>query len=340
MKFIPKSKKWKIVSALIVFVIISAIHFALPRSGGKVDYGVTFSKDFAIYLGLDWKETYLSLMDDIKIKKLRLSSYWTEIEKRNGQYTFEDLDWQIGEAEKRNADIIMTLGQKQPRWPECHIPDWAKRMEKNARQKELLEFIEEVVLRYKDNKSVKRWQIENEPYLPFGECPKFDEEFLKQEINLVHSLDGSRKIIVSDSGELGTWYSAANKADILGTTLYRIVWDKNLGYIKYPISSIMYRIKAAIIMLLTDVEKIIIVELQAEPWGPKLIVDTPIEEQYKSMDIKLFRENIEFVKRVEFSEAYLWGAEWWYWLKIKKNDDRIWEEARKVFNSKETEIQY
>ncbi len=331
MILLPKSKKGKIILSIAIIMISSIILFAMPRNGGQVLYGVTFSKDFAIHLGLDWKETYLALLDDVKVKNLRIPSYWTEVEMQKNNYNFKDLDWQIDEAGSRNAKIILTVGQKQPRWPECHIPEWAKNLDKAEKEKELLEMIGMIVERYRENKAIARWQVENEPFLPFGDCPAFDDDFLDREIELVRSLDNSRPIVISDSGELGTWYSAGKKADILGTTLYRIVWDKHLGYVKYPISSFAYRIKAAIIMLLTGVQKIIIVELQAEPWGPKMIIETPLEEQYRSMGLDQFKNNIEYVKKVEFSEAYLWGAEWWYWLKTKQNDDRIWNEARNIF---------
>jgi len=335
MSIIKKRKKnpRKKILIIVVFltIVISIIYFIyIPRKENVV-YGVTFSKPFAEHLGLDWKETYLAILDDAGARRIRIPSYWTEIEPEKNKYLFENLDWQVEEAEKRNTKIIIVLGQKQPRWPECHIPEWAEKLSENERQEELLEIIEKVVERYKNKKNITAWQIENEPFLPYGECPKLDEDFLDEEITLVRSLD-NRPIVISDSGELGTWYNAAKRADILGTTLYRIVWDKYLGYVHYPIASVSYRIKAAVIMYLTGVEKIIIVELQAEPWGPKMIIDTPLEEQYKSMDLEQFRENVEYVRKIEFSEAYLWGVEWWYWLKTEKNDDRIWEEAKKVFN--------
>lgn len=329
----PGSAKKKFLLAFIIAVLLSVIFFAMPRNGGDVTYGVTFSKDFAIHLGLDWQDTYVALLDDVGVRQFRIPTYWTEIEFAKDVYNFENIDWQISEAKKRNAKIILSLGQKQPRWPECHIPDWAKNASAEERQRKLLDAIKMTVERYRNEDTISRWQVENEPFLPFGDCPKFDEDFLDSEISLVRLIDGTRPVIISDSGELGTWYSAGKRADILGTTLYRIVWDKYLGYVKYPISSLVYRIKAAIIMLATNVEKIIIIELQAEPWGPKMIIATPIQEQYRSMDVDQFRNNIEFVKKVEFSEAYLWGGEWWYWLKTKQNDPRIWNEAKKVFQN-------
>ena len=329
-----KIKKENIKKIIAIIALLSVVLFLIfviyvPKKE-DVKYGVTFSKDFAEYLGLDWKETYIALLDDAGVKRMRLPSYWTEIEPEKGNYFFENLDWQIEEAEKRGVKIILSLGQKQPRWPECHIPDWANKLNKYERQDKLIKVITSVVERYRYKENIVAWQVENEPFLPYGECPELDKNFLDREIATVRSLD-SRPVIISDSGELGTWYGAGKRADILGTTLYRIVWNEKIGYIHYPISSILYRLKAAIIMLLTSVDKIIIVELQAEPWGPKMIIDTPLEEQYKSMSPKQFRENIEYVKKIEFSEAYLWGGEWWYWLKTKKDDDRIWNEAKKVF---------
>ena len=329
-KHLKLSRK-KTLAVLITFIFfVTVIYLVYAPRREDVQYGVTFSKPFAEHLGLDWQETYLALLDDAGAKRVRLSSYWTEIEAERDSYSFEDLDWQIEEAEKRGVKVVLSLGQKQPRWPECHIPEWAEKLNKYERQEELIGKITKVVERYKYKENIVAWQVENEPFLAFGECPKLDKNFLDREISLVRSLD-SRPIIISDSGELGTWYSAAKRADILGTTLYRIVWNGHLGYVHYPIASISYRIKAAIIMYITGVEKIIIVELQAEPWGPKMIIDTPLEEQYKSMSPEQFRENIEYVKKIEFSEAYLWGGEWWYWLKTKKGDDRIWEEAKIVF---------
>jgi beta-galactosidase GanA len=318
-----------LVGLLICFSIV--IFFIYTPRNSEVVYGVTYSKPFAEYMGLDWKDTYLALLDDLEVKRLRIPAYWTEIEKEKGKYTFDDLDWQMEQAASRGAGIVFVVGQKQPRWPECHIPEWVDTLGGEERTAEIEETIATVINRYKDNPAIIAWQVENEPFLPYGECPTIDEDLLDMEIATVRKLDPTRPVIITDSGELSTWYSAASRADILGTTLYRIVWNDKLGYVHYPISSLFYRFKAAFITYFTDVEKIVIMELQGEPWGPKNILEMPLEEQYESMDAEQFRKNIEFVSNVEFSEAYLWGGEWWYWLKTVKGDDRLWEEARKVF---------
>ena len=73
------------------------------------------------------------------------------------------------------------------------------------------------------------------------------------------------------------------------------------------------------------------VELQAEPWGPKLLYDISLEEQEKTMNAEQFKKNIEYAKKTGFDYHYLWGAEWWYWMKEKQGDPSIWNEAKMLF---------
>ena len=66
----------------------------------EITWGVNFSQKQAQNLGLDWKETYSALINDLEVKNIKIASYWDLIEKEEGKYNFEDLDWQIKEAEK------------------------------------------------------------------------------------------------------------------------------------------------------------------------------------------------------------------------------------------------
>lgn len=323
-----------ILVVLVVLLLTSFCFFFVgkPEPAEEMVYGVSFSKPFAERLGLDWKEVYFAILDELKVKKLRLPAYWTEIESIEGQYDFSDLDWQIDEAEKRGIGIILIVGRKLPRWPECHIPDWAEGLNEKEQQKRVLDLIEEVVERYKERESIKAWQMENEPFLRhFGICPKLDKKFLEKEIALVRSLN-NRPIIITASGEFDTWIGAYRRADVMGTTLYRIVWVKWLrSHLRYPLPPIFYHRKTALMKWLFGPKKIIVIELQAEPWGPDLSYKLSLEEQYKSMNLEQFKENVEYARQAGFSEIYLWGAEWWYWIKEKHRDGSIWEEAKELF---------
>lgn len=324
----------------IVLIILGLFVLALSQKPEKLApgvkvWGATFSKPFAEQMGLDWKEAYLAALDDLNFKAVRLPAYWPEIEPNEGEYDFADLDWQVEEAANRGAKIIIAVGLKLPRWPECYEPGWAQVKNSKLKVKSLLNYIEQVVNHYKNNPAVWAWQIENEPFLSFGECPTVPAEILDEEIALAKSLD-NRPIIVSDSGELSFWVRAAKRADIFGTTMYRVVWSEKIpfgGYFKYPLPPEFFWLKTNLASYFADIEKIIVVELQGEPWGPKLIYETPYEGQMKSMDFKQFQENIAYARKAGFEEVYWFGVEWWFKMK-EEGHPEYWEEVKKVQSEK------
>ncbi len=317
---------------IFLLIIISYFFIGSPPQAEKISWGVNFSQKHAQDLGLNWQDSYSALIDDLGIKNIKLASYWDLIELEEGKYNFGDLDWQIEKAEEKGVELLLVIGLKTPRWPECHFPEWAKNLNKEKQQEKILNLVKEIVLRYQGSASINRWQVENEPFFPFGECPWADKEFVKKEIDLVKSLDTQKRpIVISDSGEGSFWFAAASLGDIVGTTMYEKVWVRQLGiYVTYPLPPTFYWRKAQIIKKLFDKE-VICVELQAEPWGPKLLYDSPLEEQEKTMNLEQFQKNIEFAKKTGLKEFYLWGAEWWYWMKEKQNQPEIWAEAKRLF---------
>lgn len=323
---------------LLAFLIISIIAFLYifvgeKESNQEIVFGVTFSQLWSEQMSLDWKEVYLAMLDDLGVRKMRLIAYWEKVEPEKDQFYFDDLDWQIREAEKRGVEIILAVGRKLPRWPECHVPQWGKDLTESQQQEKVLSVIEKVVSRYRDQRAIKIWQVENEAFLKgFGNCPPLDEEFLDKEISLVRRLDffNKRPILMTASGELSSWTKPAIKGDILGTTLYRTIWNELLGHFKYPIPSIFYHRRANLVKWMTGVKKVFIIELQAEPWGPKMIWETPIARQEQSMSLSDFKDIIEYTRKTGFDEAYLWGVEWWYQRKIQ-GDASFWQEAQKLF---------
>lgn len=323
---------------VIVLVIAAAFLFFIRKPSGLADnaddiqWGIAFSKPFAKEMGLSWQETYLAVLDDLKVKKMRLPIYWQDVEAEKGTFNFDDYDWMVEEAKKRDVQLILVVGRKVPRWPECHSPFWADKLAETEKQEKIIEYISASVERYKNADNLYLWQVDNEPFLPFGECTTTEKDFLDQEVKIVRAIDPNHKIMVTDSGELSVWVRAAKRADIFGTTMYRVIYKKPFNYFKYPLPPKFFWIKANIVHLLYPKKPIVVSELQAEPWGPKLIYDLPLEEQEKSMSLSQFNENIEYAKRVGFPENYLWGVEWWYWLKTKHDKPEFWEEAKKVIN--------
>ncbi len=305
-----------------------------PKPVENIEFGVTFSKIEAENYNLDWKQAYLAALDDLNFKKMRLIAYWSEVEPEQNEFDFEDLDWQIKQAESRGVEVILAIGQRLPRWPECHFPEWTEGLPIKERQQRVLKYISETVNRYKDKQLIKFWQIENEPFLgSFGKCPKLDKGFLNREIELVEQIDPYREIILTESGEFSTWVGAARRTKIIGTSLYRIVWAKHFKkYIHYPLPAIFYQRKTALIKKLFNVNEIFVAELQAEPWGPEQNWKISLEEQKKSMSIEKFKNIVNYTQKAGFTKAYLWGVEWWYWMKTVHNQDQIWEQVKMLLN--------
>lgn len=327
----------KIIGKIFLFILLALAIFILilffwPPAGRseKITWGTAYSKIFAEQLGLNWQKTYLAILDDLQPEFLRLPIYWSEVAAEKGKYDFSEEDWLVNEARKRNVKLILVIGQKLPRWPECYWPEWAKNESIEDRQQELLKYIKETVSRYKSNSAVLFWQVENEPFLPFGVCPPSNSEFLDKEITLVKSIDPARPIIITDSGELSDWLRAAKRADIFGTTMYRVVWNKIFGRLKYPLPPKFFWLKANLVHLFYPGKQIFVSELQAEPWGQKMIYDTSLEEQLELMNLDQFYDNIEYARRVGFSPVYLWGAEWWYWMK-NNGQPAYWDTVKIIF---------
>lgn len=324
------------------FLVITAVCFVLGigflntvidelRAPQPMTFGITFSPSYAANLGLDWRSAYLALLDDLNVRRIRLPAYWEDIEWRPDEFHFDELDWMINEASKRSANIILAIGFKLPRWPECHAPAWAHELPESERKQRILHFMRAVVERYRTAPALDAWQVENEPLLEFfGACPKPDREFLKQEISLVRALD-EHPIIVTESGELSTWLRTIGLADYLGISMYRVSWNPYLGYIFYPLSPGFYRFRANAVRPFT--KKIIVTELQAEPWVIQGIINTPLDEQFRSMNAARLIDNINFVHRAGFTEVYFWGVEWWYWLKEKQNISEFWDIGKTIFQT-------
>jgi hypothetical protein len=232
--------------------------------------------------------------------------------------------------------IVLVAGRRLPRWPECHDPSWIKDMNSIEVDQRQLKFVETVTRRYVNNPDIIYWQVENEPFLDtFGICPAPNEALLKEEIKLVRQLT-VKPILVTDSGELSTWLSISRSGgDILGTTLYRVVYNPTIGYFRWFTPPFFYWFRAQLIKKISPLERVIVAELQAESWhkANENLAGMTLAQHNESMGLNQFKENISFTRRAGFDEAYLWGVEWWYFMKTQKNYPAYWDEARKLWNN-------
>jgi hypothetical protein len=336
MTFLKKIFRSKLFLMILFFLaVLTALSFDYDRPElSEVVRGVSFSKFHSDELGLDWIKTYLAILDNLGVKNLRLSAHWPMVEPSRGKYNFSELDYQLNEAKKRDISVILAVGRRLPGWPECHVPNWAKPLSNEERQGRILAMIEAVVKRYKNYPNIKYWQVENEPFLTFFShfnCGDLDEDFLKKEINLVKFLNPSGKIMVTDSGEFGTWFGAYQAGDVFGTSQYLYIWNKKFNLpLRYPIGPWFFNIKKNLVKIFFEDKPIVAIEISSEPWLLQPIIETPLEVQFKRMDFDKFNEMINLANDSGFDEQYFWGAEWWYWLR-ERGYPGLWNRAKEIF---------
>lgn len=326
-------------AGLIVLVTVVAVFFVVlvpvlwPGDYSSIErpvtWGVTYSAMYARELGLDWQETYLAVLDDLQVRHLRIPAYWSSIESENDRYDWSEVDWLVAQAEQREASIILGVGMKLPRWPECFLPVWTDGLAQDELEKEILSMLQAVVTRYNARAGVQSWQVENEALFPYGVCPKLGRAFLAREVSLVRSLS-DKPVIVTDSGEWSTWFRTGTLADELGVSLYRDARHKLFGYLKYPFTPGYYYLKSKLVGLAVD--RVLITELQAEPWVDQPLISVSLDEQREAFSPERLQTNIEFARRTGFDEIYLWGAEWWYW-RLQMGDEDYWSLTKNLFQT-------
>jgi hypothetical protein len=292
--------------------------------------GASFIPDYAESFGLNPQDTLNAMLSDLKLKQVRLVSYWSDIEPTPGQYDFSKLDWQFAMADQYGAKVSLSIGLRQPRWPECHEPSWVNVDPKNrqAWEPQLYKFIEAVVNHYKNNPALQDYELENEFFMTvFGECKDFDRARLVDEFNLVKAMDTKHKVIISRSDNWVGIPIGKPTPDEFAISVYKRVWDAAFThrYFEYPLPAKFYAMLAGSEELLSG-KDMIIHELQAEPWTPNGldITQTSVKEQYKSMNPQRLKDRIAYGEATGMRTIDLWGAEWWYYLKVKQDSPDVW----------------
>lgn len=314
--------------------------YIASQSSKPFTLGASFVPAYAESLGLDAKETLDALIHDVGIRDFRLVSYWNQGEISQGHYDFSLLDWQFQKIEAAGGSVTLSLGLRQPRWPECHMPEWAQTQQPQTWKIHLEDYVSAVVNRYKDSPALASYQIENEYFLRgFGNCETIpgalDRSRLIDEYNLVRALDPKATIIVNRSNNALGWPIGDPQPDEFGISIYKRVWTPVLGrYIEYPFPAWYYGFVAGWTKLMTG-KNTMIHELQAESWGPrgKSLADITVAEGDKSLDSTRLADRVGFAEGTGMREVYMWGAEYWYFRMIKQNDPSLWNAAKEIYDT-------
>jgi hypothetical protein len=334
-----RGRRW-LRGAVLLLAAACAVGFvdvAAPGPREDAVLGVTFSPRYARWLGLEPHHLQREMVESLGIRHVRLPVYWDEVEPVPGTYDFSDLDRFLDDNDAHGVSTILSVGYKQPRWPECFPPAWARDMPPAQMRGRILEVVKAAVAHTRMHAGIIMWQVENEPFVRFGDC-NFDvltPRFLVEEVQAIQGID-FRPVLLTDTGEGSTWLPALNMPGVhLGLSLYRDIPLAGMGMVHYPFPPWTYSARDWAARTLMRAEgATMISELQAEAWFD---LGKPLDETADLQSLRFPAEavvtgNVDYARRTQFSEVYLWGVEWWYWMAAHGHREYV-EAARVLFLS-------
>src|SRR5256886_13945512 len=196
------------IAMIVPFLAIAPFHLFMPapvKAHGvapPVQVGISFSPVRAGYLGLDYRSAFKRL-EAMHFRVIRLSSYWDQVDNDG----YHQLDWLMTEAQRARQPIALTVGMKALGWPEFYVPTSVMDVTSLNQGQDVasdsslraatLAFVEDTVLRYRENPALVAWQIENEPFNRAGPQRLWiDAEFLRDEITSVRQLDAHHRPLI------------------------------------------------------------------------------------------------------------------------------------------------
>lgn len=334
MSQVQRVSRWIGIGLLSLLVLYAGWHliawlsFMATPTRDTYTFATSFSVKQSRQFGLDWKENYTALLDDLNIRQFRLMSYWDDGEPERNNLQYADLDYQMDEAAKRGAKVSLAIGLRQPRWPECHEPQWSTTLPYDQWKAELYEYIYLTVQRYKNHPALESFQLENEALAWwFGDCREQpDPVRINEEFKLVKSLT-DKPVWMSLSDQYGL---SINKPipDAYGYSLYLYVYNNLLpGTYVNPSPPVWFHKSRASVIDAMHNKPFYLHELQLEPWGPREIKQLSEEEQFITMSPDQIHYNLQYARKIGFDQVYTWGSEWWYWRKVN-GSPQVWEQIR------------
>jgi hypothetical protein len=297
-------------------------------------FGVSFSPRQARYLGLDNRESYLAILDNLQPLFIRIPVYWDEVQEEKGCFDFTDFDWMLTEAKKRRILVTLNLGYTLFRYPECYEPRWAWDLEGEEFNQALLTFLRESVTHFADFTNVEAWQVENERelWMDKHQCRVIRPALFLREIETVRQSDRlSRPILITHGGKTAIpalWQERVLDGDIFGVSFFPKNYNRHL---QIYTSNLWFRNLA---MERTITEKagrrFWVSEFQAEAWGRTPLNQISSQEARETMTPAILTQNLNLLKEKGGAErVYLWGVEWWHKERLEGREE-MWEAGKSL----------
>lgn len=311
--------------------------------------GANFSCRHAEWLGLDCRTAYLTVLQDLGVKHLRLSVYWDEIEPQPGVYDFRAVRWQLDQAAQHGAAVVLTIGIKGQRWPEVYVPAWLWEQVSPPPGADLgsiptlrdaaLAMLTAVVTELGGHPAIEAWQVENEPLI---RSARFHDRYvgeatLRLEVEAVRRADRQQRPIVLTHPWTWIldrdWQRNLALADILGLSYHtkRQEGPFHWFYLQpFHLGPFSPHIRGVVSMAAAQGKRVWITELQAEPWEQRPMSEVGVTGN-RTLSPERLQENVRLARATGVERAYLWGIEWWLYQRERWGETRYWEIGQRLF---------
>jgi GH35 family endo-1,4-beta-xylanase len=318
--------------------------------------GITIDLDQIQEAQLSLKEI-TSWIHKLNIQLVRIGIKWSRVEEQKGKYQWKEYDDVIEFLNSNNIPTILVLGLKSPRWPEFYIPDWVNFQKPKMRsfhlqrsdeitpndvylKERLFNFVQKCILRYNNFQNIISFQVENEPFFPFGPNKwTISTHFLQEEIAYIKSLTQLPILLTTQglptTGILSEYLHCRYKAkkniiklaDIVGFNVFPKFESKLFGLFSkmYTASSKEWNYLGK--WLRKAEKEIWITELQAEPWELSEI-SLKNSATNKTCKPEFVQEYIRKLKNLGIKTILLWGFE--YHIACAKEGNPEWLELYKM----------
>lgn len=289
----------------------------------SIIYGTTFSPLQCEYLGLDYRETFLKILQKRKFELIRLGAYWNQIEGTAGEYQFNELDWLLAQCRDHGVKVMLTVGMKAPRWPEFHLPKWVREdLQSESLQNETLDFVERVVqhVQIEFAEVIEYFQVENEPFHKFDVNANraLPYSLVAREIQLVRKYLRPHQKIALTCGlsmtvplfwqDLYAMVQCVRLADAVGFNVYVKMGVEGGRYITtHPLFFAQLKMYRWIIERFG--KKTFIAEMQDEPWEHGAMVHVG-KVEYPSWSEQQTAVLLSRLESCGFRTILEWGCEW------------------------------
>lgn len=304
--------------------------------------GTTFSQLQCKYMGLDYRDVFRHTCS-LGFDRIRLCSYWNEIEPAENKFDFTALDWLLDESHKHGIEVVLTVGMKAPRWPEFHFPDWIKDRHNITQNSEAIDhnptiadrtlnFTQKVIEHARKAPSIKYWQIENEPFtrleITGGRHLSYEFVRLEAEVARTHALP-EQKLLMTNAISLPSadldeddhaFEESLALADAIGINVYTKVPADASFYLE-PQQPYWQKLQLWHQSLAANGKEDWIAEAQAEPWEPNQLVAMG-KAEYPSSTPRRAASLVNSLTEIGYGTVMLWGCEYWYWQ--RKNGRNLW----------------